>query len=82
VKKQVVVGACGLFLDAPCIPDFEDDLCAVCQFNGRFEISDETDEEEDDTEEENPAAEAGSKRTQGTQDTQGEGEKYKRGKTP
>jgi len=29
-----VCGACGKKLDGYCYPEFEDDLCAVCPFNG------------------------------------------------
>ena len=34
MSEDHVVGACGKRLTRYCYPDFEDDLCAICPFNG------------------------------------------------
>lgn len=33
-EQRSVIGACGKKLAGLCYPDFEDDLCAVCPWNG------------------------------------------------
>jgi len=42
-----VYGACGKKLKTYCYPEFEDDLCAICPFNGWHREEDEEIEEED-----------------------------------
>ena len=42
------VGACGKKIDHVCYPDFEDDLCVGCPFNGWTEIQAEMELERDE----------------------------------